>query len=190
MSTGAIIAIVVVALIIIALLVMLPRMRAAADRKKAERELLSRRETVATEHREAASQRETRAEAAEQKARMAQQAAERERAEANMEHERATMHERGLADDELIDESERDRFEGVAGPGTGNATDTTDTRTTTADTDRDGHTVDDRAREVTDHDRQKGSTSGEYEQGREDERRFERNRVTDDVSESDRSRNA
>ena len=47
MSTGLIIAIVVVALIIIALLVMLPRMRAAADRKKAERELLSRRETVA-----------------------------------------------------------------------------------------------------------------------------------------------
>ena len=175
-----------VALIIIALLVMLPRMRAAADRKKAERELLSRRETVATEHREAASQRETRAEAAEQKARMAQQAAERERAEANMEHERATMHERGLADDELIDESERERFAGVAGPGTGTETDTT----ATADADRDGHTVDDRAREVTDHDRQEGSTSGEYEQGREDERRFERNRVTDDVSESDRSRNA
>ena len=61
---------------------------------------------------------------------------------------------------------------------------------TTADADRDGHTVDDRAREVTDHDRQERSTSGEYEEGREDERRFERNRLTDDVSESDRSRNA
>jgi len=179
-----------VVLIIIALLVMLPRMRAAADRKKAERELLSRRENVATEHRQAASQRETAADAAEQKARLAQQAAERERAEANMEHERASMHERGLADDELIDESERDRFADVAGPDTAAGSERTNT---TADADRDGHTVDDRAREVTDHDRQEGSTgatSAEYEQGREDERRFERGGPTDDVSESDRSRKA
>ena len=47
---------------------------------------------------------------------MAQQAAERERAEANLQNERATMHERGMADDELIDDNERDRFAGVAGP--------------------------------------------------------------------------
>ncbi len=72
----------------------------------------------------------------------------------------------------------------IRAPSTG-----TDT-TATADADRDGHTVDDRAREVTDHDRPEGSRSSEYEQGREDERRFERNRPTDDVSESDRSRNA
>jgi type II secretory pathway pseudopilin PulG len=126
MSTGLIVAIVVVAIIIIALLVMLPRMRAAADRKKAERELHSRREAVAGEHREAAAQRENRAEQAEREARVAQQAAERERAEANMQRERASMHERGMADDELIDDSERDRFAAVSGPDEG--TGTTDDR--------------------------------------------------------------
>jgi type II secretory pathway pseudopilin PulG len=194
MSTGLIIAIVVVAIIIIALLVLLPRMRAAADRKKAERELHSRREAVATEHRQAAADRDNRAEMAEQKARMSQQAAERERAEANLQKERASMHERGLADDELIDDSERDRFAPVSGPDT--------------DVDGDGHTTDDRARAATDReddvrttdddpatirdgttsDEGSGATSPDYQRGREDERRFERNRLTDDVRESDRSR--
>ena len=47
-------------------------------------------------------------------ARIAQQEAERERAEANSGEEQASMHERGLADHELIDESERDRFADVA----------------------------------------------------------------------------
>jgi hypothetical protein len=32
-----------------------------------------------------------------------------------------------------------------------------------------------------------GATSPDYERGREDERRFERNRLTDDVRESDRT---
>jgi hypothetical protein len=116
MSTWLIVAIVVAAIIIIALLVMLPRIRASARRKQAERELHSRRETVAEEHRSAASERESRAEMAEQKARMAEQAAQRERAEANLQSERAKMHERGMADQELVEPSERDRFRDVANP--------------------------------------------------------------------------
>ena len=178
MSTGLIIAIVVVAIIIIALLVMLPRMRATAERKKAERELHSRRETVASEHRAEASERERRAEQAEQKARLAEQSAERERAEANLQSERATMHERGMADDELIDDSERDRFADVS-PGV------------RADADRDGDTMDDRARAATGRDSateprgstgeprapgvrdDEGSVSPDYQRGREDERRLE-----------------
>ena len=192
MSTGLIVLIVVVAIIIIALLVMLPRMRAAADRKKAERELHSRRQAVAGEHREAAAQRESRAEQAEQKARLAQQAAERERAEANLEKEHASMHERGLADDELIDESERDRFAAVSGTDTTRDEDVDRDAGTTRDVDGDGHTLDDRTRAATD--RGDGTattpadtTSPDYDRGREDER-FERHRVTDDVRESDRPR--
>ncbi len=160
MSTALIVVIVVAAIIILALLVMLPRMRAASQRNAAERELHSRRDRVAGEHREAATARERSAERAEQKARLAEQAAEKERAEAGLEQQRAEMHERGLADDELIEDHERDRFEGVV------------------DRDRDG--VDDR--------KEGGSTSAEYEQGREDEARFERDRITDDVRESERPR--
>ena len=130
------------AVILIALLVMLPRMRASARRKKAERELHSRRTTVAEEHRSAAAERESRAEMAEQKARMAEQTAQRERAEANLQAERAEMHERGMADHELIDESERDRFRDV--------TSTTD-------------------------------------DARTDEGRFERERITQDVRDSERT---
>jgi len=65
MSTGLIVVIVVVAIILIAVLAMLPRMRASAKRREAERELTQRRETVADEHRTAAREREQRAEAAE-----------------------------------------------------------------------------------------------------------------------------
>ena len=137
MSTGLIIVIVVAAVLVVALLVMLPRMRASARRKQAERELHSRRETVADEHRAAAAERESRAETAEQQARIAEQTAQRERAEANLQSERAGMHERGMADHELIDESERDRFRDVA--------------------------------------------------DRPEDRRFERERITDDVRESDRT---
>ena len=161
MSTGLIIAIVVVAIIIIALLALMPRMRAKAREREARRELESRRERVADEHRTAAT--------------------ERERAEANLRRERAEMHERGMADDELIDDNERDRFQGVAGTG---------------DRDGDGHTMDDRAREATGRDengmraenmQSEGAPSTDYQQGRQDERRFERERITDDVRESDRS---
>jgi hypothetical protein len=180
MSTGLIIAIAVAAVILLALLVMLPKMRASARRKQAERELAQRRETVADEHRSAAREREQRAEIAEQKARMAQQAAERDRAEAGLMEERATMHERGMADHELVDDSERDKF--------------ADVMSTPGDRDGDGHTMDDRARDALHRDEDNGArmeseggaTSAGYEQGREDERRFERNRITDDVRESDR----
>ena len=180
MSTGLIIAIVVAVVILLALLVMLPKMRDSARRQKAERELAQRRETVADEHRSAAREREQRAEVAEQKARMAQQAAERERAEAGLMEERASMHERGMADHELVDESERDRF--------------ADVMETPADRDGDGHTMDDRARDMTHRDETdrttatgEGATSPEYETGREDERRFERSRITEDVRGSDRA---
>jgi hypothetical protein len=171
MSTGAIIAIVVVALIILALLVLLPRMRGAAEQKKAQRELQSRRENVAGEHREAAAAGESRAEVAERKARIAEREAQRDRAEAKAQQERAELHERGLADDELIDDSERDRFAGVTGPDSGDSGRDTDAD---LDRDRDGHTLDDRARAATDRDSQEGSVSSDYERGREDEREEER----------------
>jgi hypothetical protein len=45
---------------------------------------------------------------------MAQKNAERQRAEAELHQERATMHERGEADHELIDDHERDRFAGTS----------------------------------------------------------------------------
>lgn len=183
MDTGLIIAIVVAVIIIIALLVLLPKMRGTARRKQAERELHSRRERVADEHRSAAAERESRAEMAEQKARMAEQAAQRERAEANLSSERADMHERGMADHELIDDSERDKFQDVAGP------------TVSGDRDGDGHTMDDRARSAMGRDADRdgiddrqestgGATSADYVKGRQDER-VGRERITDDVRESD-----
>jgi hypothetical protein len=182
MSTGLIIAIVVAAVVILGLLLFLmPRMRTKAREREAQRELHQRRERVADEHRTEATERERSAELAERKARMAQQEAERERAEANLRRERAEMHERGEADDELIEEHERDRFQGVAG---------------TADRDGDGHTMDDRARSAMDRDengmrsddmQSEGAPGSEYEQGRMDEKRFERERITDDVRDSERS---
>ena len=111
MSTGLIIAIVVAVLIILAILFfVLPRARRQAQVKKRERELGQRRERVATEHRETATERQREAEAAEQRARMAQAEAERERSEAQLHAERAQMHERGLADDELVEDHEREHF--------------------------------------------------------------------------------
>src|SRR3954454_25149615 len=115
MSTGTIIAIVIVALIIIALLAfVLPRMRARARVRKRERELQQRREQVAGEHRAEADQRQRQAEQAEQRARIAQREAEAERAQAELHQERAGLHERGMADDELIEDHERDRFAGTS----------------------------------------------------------------------------
>jgi type II secretory pathway pseudopilin PulG len=180
MSTTLIVVIVVAALILLALLVLLPRMRATARRKKAERELRSRRSAAAEEHRGAAAERERSAEMAEQKARMAEQAAQRERAEANLQAERAQMHERGMADDQLIDESERDRFRDV-----------TDRPGGAVDRDADGRTMDDRTRAATGRDDATthagdGGPSTDYERGREDQRRFDRDRITDDVRESER----
>jgi hypothetical protein len=97
MSTGVIIAIVVVVLIGLALIAFaLPRMRANAR----ARELDRNRGEVVDAHRERATVRTARAEEAEQ-------IAARERAEAELHETRASMHERGLADDELEDERER-----------------------------------------------------------------------------------
>jgi FtsZ-interacting cell division protein ZipA len=163
MSTGTIVAIVVVALILIALLAFaLPRMRRGAQAKARARELAQRREHVAGEHRAVAGEREREAEVAEQKAQMAQTDAERQRAEAQLHEQQADMHERGMADDQLVDEHEREHFAPAMG----------------ADADRDG--VDDRdqagsraagggprVRPTGDQDRT------DYEQGRIDERQAE-----------------
>jgi len=181
MSTALIIVIVVAVVVIVGLLMLMPRMRAKAREREAQRELHQRRERVADEHRTEADQRDRSADVAERRARMAQQEAEKERAEANLRRERAEMHERGMADDELIEEHERDRFQGVSD---------------TADRDGDGHTMDDRARAATGRDddttrpadmQAEGAPDSAYEQGREDERRFERERITDDVRESERT---
>jgi FtsZ-interacting cell division protein ZipA len=115
MSTGLIIAIVVAAIVLIALFAfVLPRARRNAQVRARERELATRRERAAGEQRELADERRRGAETAEQKARIAEQEAKRERAEAELREQRAQMHEKGMADDELIDENERDRFAGTS----------------------------------------------------------------------------
>ena len=147
MSTGLIIGIVVAVLILIVLFaVVLPRARRKAEVQSRERELNQRREHRAEEHRSEAAERRNEAEMAEQRARMAQAEAEKERAEAEMREQRAQMHERGMADDELIDDSERDRFAGTSA--------TTDEPAATRDEERPMH-----------------EPSSDYEQGREDEAR-------------------
>lgn len=157
MSTIAIIAIVVGVLIIIALLAfVLPRMRARARTRARERELEGRRERVAGEHRAEAEQREREAAQAEQKARIAQREAEAQRAQAQLHEERAGLHERGMADDELIEDHERERFEGTSA-----------TRPTTDDDDamRRG----DADRGTLDDDRHGAVPASDYERGRKDE---------------------
>lgn len=115
MSIALIIGIAIVALVLVALLMLLPRMRAKAEERKTTKELESRRERAATEHREEAGARSTRAELSERNAAIAQQNAKSERAEAERLEQEAQLHERGLADDMLIDHDERDRFQGVTG---------------------------------------------------------------------------
>src|SRR5206468_10618699 len=118
----------------------LPRMRARARVRARERELQQRREQVAGEHRAEADQRERQAAQAEQKARIAQREAEAERAQAQLHQERAGLHERGMADDEPIEDHERDRFEGTSAtqPSTDEANDggRTDADRGTLDDDR------------------------------------------------------
>ena len=83
---------------------------------------------------------------AEQKARLAQQQAEKERAEAGVMEQRAQMHERGMADDELVADDERERFSPVMGNGEGEAGTTPERDTTTGDDrrfDRTSPTADD-----------------------------------------------
>ena len=178
MSTGLIIAIVVIVLILIALLVMLPRMRAQAQEKKARKELESRRDRVATEKREAGSTRASEAEKAEQQAVVAQQQARAQRAEAEKLEAEAKLHEQGHADDQLIEDHERDRFSGVAGTGVADRDNTRDDDGVRDDNGavRDGTVRDDErpaARQAGD-----GTTDDadrtDYEQGRVDERESER----------------
>ena len=115
MSTGAIVVIaVVVAIILLALMFLMPRMRERSRIRKRERELGQRRESAAAEHREEAQSRARSAEEAEQRARIAEQEAQRERAEADLHKERAHATERGMADHQLIDDRERERFAGTS----------------------------------------------------------------------------
>ena len=160
MSTGLIIAIIVVVLLLIGLLVLMPRMRAKANERKAQKELESRRERVATEHRETASTRTTEADRAEQEAEIAQQKARAQRAEAESHEQQAQLHERGLADDKLVEDHERERFEPVTGGTRDEARAEGDEETADNGSIRRSE-ADERPAE----DRQ----AGEYERGREDE---------------------
>jgi hypothetical protein len=92
----------------------LPGVREKARLKHRERELGQRRERAITEHREVAESRSRRADEAERRARIAEQEARRERAEAQLREEKAGLHERGMADDELISDEERPRFAGTS----------------------------------------------------------------------------
>jgi FtsZ-interacting cell division protein ZipA len=115
MSTAVVIVIVVVVVIaLVALFVALPRMRQRAQIRGRERKLDERRDQVVTTHREEAAHRERRAEVAEQNAKVAEQEAQRERAAAQAREEQANLHERGLADHELISPDEREDFEGTS----------------------------------------------------------------------------
>jgi hypothetical protein len=115
MSTALIVVIVVVVvLILVALALLVPRARERARVRARERELGQRREEVVGEHRRAADERGQQAELAERRARMAEQEVTRERAAAQLERERAELHERGLADYELVADDERERFAGTS----------------------------------------------------------------------------
>jgi ABC-type multidrug transport system fused ATPase/permease subunit len=104
----------VVVIILLGLIFALPRAKEKARVKKRERELGQRRERAISEHREEAEIRTRQAEQAEHRARIAEQEARRERAEAQLRDEHAALHERGMADHELIAEDERDRFAGTS----------------------------------------------------------------------------
>jgi type II secretory pathway pseudopilin PulG len=116
MSTVLIVVIVVVVVAIVAalLLTQLPKARERARLQKRERELNERRDQVVDSHREEAASRDRQAEVAEQRARVAAQEAKRQRAESQLAEEKARLHERGLADHELIDDDERERFVGTS----------------------------------------------------------------------------
>lgn len=111
--TIIVIAVVVVAILLVAVW-LLPRARETARIKRRERELGHRREQAITEHREVAESRSRSANEAERRARIAEQEARRERAEAQLSEEKAGLHERGMADDELVSDDERPRFAGTS----------------------------------------------------------------------------
>jgi Tfp pilus assembly protein PilV len=182
MSTGTIIAIVVVVLIVIAVLAfVLPRMRRTAEARARTRELEQRRDQVAGRHRAEADSREREADLADRKARVAQAEAEKQRAEARAQQERAEMHERGMADDELIADHERERFAPALDD------DSSGTGATSSDgvtsTPREGG----RAHEPM---ADRGEVSSDYEQGRVDERegRFTRSSEAPSEAPSDTRR--
>jgi FtsZ-interacting cell division protein ZipA len=116
MSTVLIVVIVVVVVLVVGGLALtrLPKARERARQREAERELGERREQVVDQHREEAVTRDRRAEIAEQRARVAAQEAEREPAGSQLAEEKAKLHERDLADHELIDVDERQRFAGTS----------------------------------------------------------------------------
>ncbi|MFZ0385010.1 MAG: hypothetical protein WAL22_05065 [Solirubrobacteraceae bacterium] len=116
MSTVSIVVIVVVVVLVVGglSLTRLPKARERARQREAERELGERREQVVDQHRGEAATRDRQAEVAEQRARVAAQEAQRERAESQLAEEKAKLHERGLADHELIDVDERQRFAGTS----------------------------------------------------------------------------
>ena len=115
MSTAAIIVIVVVVvLILIVLVALMPRMRERRRISQRESELDDRRDHVVETNRAEAELRGRRADDAERRARIAEQEAQRERAEANIRKEQAEIHERGMADERLIDPEEREDFAGTS----------------------------------------------------------------------------
>ena len=85
------------------------------------------------------------------------------------------MHERGMADDELIDEHERDRFADVA----------TSRRPRPTAT-RDGHTVDDRARDGATRPRDGEPEPPSTSRAARTSGASSASRITDDVRESER----
>lgn len=123
MPVWAIIVVVVVgaAILLGLLLFALRRSRDTVRVKKRERELGRRRERVITEHRDEADVRARRAEEAEQRARIAEQEARRERTEAQLRQEQAALHERGMADHELVADHEREDFAGTSAVSDGRA---------------------------------------------------------------------
>jgi hypothetical protein len=111
--TIVVLAVVVVALVTAVLYVM-PR---AWERRRLgmrERELNRRREQVVKEERAQAASRSRLADEADQRARIAAREARRERADAQLSQERALLHERRMADDELVTDDERERFAGTS----------------------------------------------------------------------------
>jgi FtsZ-interacting cell division protein ZipA len=98
-TTTLIVLAIIAAVVLVALLVLLPRMRAKQRERQMEREIATRRSQAADRHRGVAQRRETEAERLEREARAA-------RLEADAHAERAQVHERGLADDQLVDDQE------------------------------------------------------------------------------------
>lgn len=167
MDTWVIVLIIVVVLILLALLFLMPRARRNAQARAREHELQQRRENAVREERAQAEERRSQAEQAELKARMAATEAQRERAEADLRDQRAELHERGMADHELIDESERDRFAGTSAMGGEHAPATG----AQPDVVRSDETDPVRGQHVRGGAEPVDGYSGDYEQGRIDERR-------------------